>query len=284
MNKSILRALAFCLAVIPAFSSHADRLKEMISPINNPTNFEDPRIDTEIRPIYAYHELDDKFVTAGGNVRLYAVQARFAINDRWGIIATKDGWIDFNPNSVLNDDTGLADIAAGVKYAFAKADDFIASAALRYEAATGDEDVLQGQGDGFIQPSVSAAWAFDNMNVMASTGLRLRMDDSDSSFWDADLHFDYNMNGFYPTVEFSMSHVMDAGSRLPIADEGQDLFSFGSTEADGKTLITCGVGARYRISEDIDWGASYQFPLTSGSGSRVIDFRVITDLIFRFNV
>lgn len=73
--------------------SYADDFDNLISPISNPVNFEDPRSLTEIRPIYVYHSIDDKFITQGGSVQLWALQLRYAIDDRLSVIATKDGYV-----------------------------------------------------------------------------------------------------------------------------------------------------------------------------------------------
>ena len=279
--KSSGLVLAALLGVFAgARGAACQTLDQMISPVTNPVNFEDPRALTELRAIYLYHELDNEFVTQGGNVQIYALQARWAINDRLSLIATKDGYVIMHPDAVLNDESGIANIEAGLKYALYKTDSSIFSGILRYEIPLGDEDVLQGEGDGFIHPSVSAATAWEGFNFMAGTGFRIPLDNSDSTFYDFDIHVDHPFGGFYPLLELNVVNVVDAGDRLPIADEGQDFFSIGSSEADGKTIVTMGVGARYRISDNIDIGAAYQFPLSSGDGSRIIDWRVTTDLVF----
>lgn len=264
-------------------SLFADRLEQMISPISNPVNFEDPRIISEIRPVFMYHELEDDFITGGGDVQLYALQLRLALSENLALIATKDGFIDFNPTG-LPDQTGFANIAAGLKYSFYKSDNSIATAGLRYEAPLGNRDVFQGNGDGQVNPFISAAVALETINIVAGTGFRLPIDDADSTFYDFDLHVDYPIDNFYPTVELNVVHTIDGGERLPMADEGQDLFNFGSTMADGKTLVTAAAGFRYRVCDDIDFGVAYQIPLTNGRGSNVTDWRVTADLIYRFEV
>ena len=35
-----------------------------------------------------------------------------------GIVATKDGYVTIHPDSVLNDESGFANITGGAKYAF----------------------------------------------------------------------------------------------------------------------------------------------------------------------
>lgn len=287
----VLLAVVFASLTSAATSVRADRLDEMISPVSNPVNFEDPRSNTEARLIHMYHEIDNDFITSGGDVQVYALQLRYAINDRLAIIATKDGLIDFNPDENLEDDEGLANVAGGLKYAFWRDPEAgqIMTMALRYETPVGDEEVFQGNGDGFIQPSLSAGFTVcDNVNFMGATGLRLAMDNSDSSFWDLDFHVDYKFDtaigAVHPLLEANLVQVIDAGDRLPIADEGLDLISFGSSEADGKTVVTGAVGARLVASDSVALGVAYQFPFTQGAGSNLFDWRVTTDLIISFDI
>ena len=152
--------------LVPCSSAFADRLSEMISPITNPVNFEDPRINSELRPFFMHHEIHDKFVTQGGDVQLYALQARLKLDDDWAFIATKDGFIDFNPKAVLPKETGFANVTVGGKYAFYQDPEAgeIATAGLRYEIPMGNTDVLMGRGDGFFNPFFSGAMALGDFN------------------------------------------------------------------------------------------------------------------------
>ena len=59
---------------------------------------------------------------------------------------------------------------------------------------------------------------------------------------------------------------------------------FNATQASGETIPTLAVGARYRVTSDIDLGAAWQFPLADGPGTRVIDNRVTADMIYRFSL
>lgn len=287
LETAAVATAIFGLSVLPYTSiAKADALEQIASPVSNPVNFEDPRIESNIKPIFVHHELDDKFVTAGGDVQIYALQLRYAVNDRLAIIATKDGYVDFNPNSVLPKDKGFANLAAGAKYAFFKDSDSIATAGLRYEAPTGEKEVLQGTGDGAINPFFSGAMALGceelPFNVVAGTGLRIPVSSHDSFFYDADVHFDTKVGIFSPLVEFNLVHVLDAGDRLPIADEGQDFFNFGAADSDGETMLTFAAGSRIDIAKDVSFGAAYQIPLIRGTGTRVTDWRLTTDLTFRF--
>jgi hypothetical protein len=288
--KRLILLLAAAVAVALPGKAVADRLDDMIAPAFHPVTFEDPRAISEARFLYVHHTLNDKFVTEGGNVNVYALQLRAALNDRLAIIATKDGFIDFNPNAVLPKKTGLADLEAGLKYAFYKDEQAgtIISAALRYLIPTGDKEVLQGQGKGSIHPSISAATALsDSFTLTAGSGLRLAMDTKDSSFWDVDAQLDYRIptdaGDFYPLIGASLIQVIDDGTRLPIADEGQDFFNFGASKARGKSIVTGVAGLRYRpCSKQVELGGSYQFPFEHKDGNRVIDSRWMFDAIYRF--
>lgn len=279
-----------CLLVIAFLASNllvnlwAQSLDDMAAPITSPTTFEDPRANTEIRPIYIYHKISDDFVNSGGAANIYALQLRYAIDERLALLATKDGYVDLNSDATLEDENGFADVALGAKYAFYKndADREILTAGLRYEIPLGDEEVFQGQGDGAFNPFISGAIGVGEFNIMLGTGFRLAVDDSDSSFYDADLHFDTKIGWFHPVLEFNLVHVVNAGDRLPIPDEGEDFFNFGANASEGKTLVSAAVGGRLDLAEKICLGLAYQFPLTNGDGSNLLDWRITSDLIFSF--
>lgn len=282
-----MKKIGLCItgALTLAGTAWADsELSSMISPITHPTTFEDPRHSTELRPIYAHHKIQDGFVTGGGDVNIYALQARAKITDDFSLIATKDGFVDLNPKGVVPDDSGLANIALGGKYSFYRDDTSILTGGLRYEFPTGKEGVLQGKGNGLINPFMSAGATFCGLNLVAGSGLRIRTDEDDSNMWDLDLHADYKIGNFYPTVELGMVKSINSGNRLPIADEGQDFFNLGASGSAGKTILTASVGARYRITDDIDAGVAYQFPLDRGEGTKIIDWRLTADMIFRFRI
>lgn len=286
MQKLLLCAsFGIFLSLTIGTNAVAGPLDNLISPVSNPINFEDPRPRTEVRPIFMHHEIHDDFFTGGGDVQLYAIQARFALNDRLAFIATKDGIIEFNPESGESE-TGFANLAAGFKYAFYLDENAgrIATAGLRYEAPLGNRDVFQGNGDGLLNPFLSAGAVYGAFNFMAGTGLRLPFDHHDSTFFDFDAHVSYRIGDFFPALELNVVRVLDAGQRLPIADEGQDLFNFGSIKSEHETLVTAGPAVRYRFSDVLETGAAYQVPLTSGPGSNITDWRLTADLIYSFSL
>lgn len=292
MNTVTIRTLglAALLAIAVPTSGFAcdacnQSLDDVAAPITHPTSFEDPRIKTEIRPIYVYHKIGEDFATSGGSAAVYALQLRYAVNDDLAIIATKDGYIDLNTDAVLDDQDGWADLSAGVKYAVHRneAERRLVTVGLRYEIPTGEKEVFQGQGDGAFNPFVSATTALGPVNLMIGTGFRLALDDADSSFYDLDIHLDTKLGWFHPVFELGVYNVIEGGERLPIADEGEDFFNFGSSLASGSTLVSGAIGARFDVAENVSWGAAYQFPISRGNGSNILDYRVTTDLIFYFS-
>ncbi len=268
----------------------SDRLSQMISPAFSPVTFEDPRALSEARLLFVNHSIDDNFVTNGGDVQVYALQLRYALTDKLSIIATKDGYVDFNPKANVPKDSGFADIEAGLKYTVLedKEKGYIASAQLRYLIPTGEKEVFQGQGDGVVHPSFSGAIALcDNTTLTAGSGLRIPVNGNDSSFWDVDAQLDYRIPvsgdiSIYPLVGASLVKVIDSGKRLGIADEGQDFFNFGATESAGENIVTGVGGLRARLASNFDIGGSFQFPFDRSSGSRIINNRWTFDAILRF--
>jgi hypothetical protein len=280
--SSVCFAVALFAVILGASVVSAEsRLDGMISPVTNPVQFEDPRSQTTVRTLFMYHKIPSDFITGSGDIQLWAAQVRLALTDRLSFLATKDGYIQINSDQVLDDSEGAANLAGGLQYSFYKDDERgrIATAGLRYEWQTGDPAVFQGTGDGSIAPHLSGAIALGDFNVMGYTDLRLGLNDEDSDFWDLSLHADYKISNFYPSLELNLVHVVDAGNRLPLAGEGFDLVNFGSGDSEGSTVVTLGVGGRYRATEWLDVGASYEFPVTDRED--VFAWRLTVDAIFK---
>lgn len=257
-------------------------LDDMISPVSMPTVNEDPRIDTELRPMFMWTNISKDFVTRGGNYSVVAAQARFAITDYLAFIATKDGYIWLRPDDVVPDDEGWANIAFGLKGVFYKNEDaaFIFSGGLRYEAPWGNQDVLQGRGKGMLNPFLSVAKGFDDFHMQMYTGPNLALAVDDTTSYDVALHFDYRLfERFYPLAEFNWRYNIRGGGRLPIEQEGWDLVNLGSSDSGGESVGTVAWGFRYRVLNDLDFGAVGEMPVT---GRRdIFGWRVTTDIIWR---
>ena len=279
-----LAALSATLLQLHTTLRAEDWLDKTISPVTNPLFFEDPRITSELRPIFLYHSIDDDFITGGGNVRVYALQARYAITERLALIATKDGYIEFNPKSGLPKSDGWADIGAGLKYAVIddRESNFILTPGLKIEFPTGNQDVFQGNGKGEWDLFLSAAKGWGNFHVTGSSGVRIPNDwDDETASAHYSLQLDYfTCRWFIPFVAANGFTVLSEAEALPLDVEGYDLINFGSSEAEGFTQITFGTGFRSRILDNLDLGFAWETGLTSPAG--LFDERYTVDLIWRF--
>lgn len=321
---ALLAGCALAAGVPVAAGAADDPFLDMISPITDPTNFEDPRSQSDVRPIYAYHVIPKSFAREtlnslgapplnGGYVNVAALQLRIAINDRWSIIATKDGYVWVRPTdplkTVVENNSGFANIAFGVKWNFWRDTDLgaLASLGLRYEAPVGEPQALQGpvyinnnfadRGNGLMNPFVSYGWALGDLHLLGYTGFRFPLSDVDSMFFDWSLHADYRLPeitfaGYgighpYPVVELNWKNVMKGGDRAPLNQEGFDYFNLGSSEAGGQNVVTMGFGGRWRFTDNlelwgqrggIDWGIAYETPVTSNKD--IFGGRITTDIIF----
>ena len=87
-----------------------------IAPVTNPFYFEAAQVNTELRPVFIHHEIPSSFL-GGGDANVYGVQARWAVNDRLALIATKGGICDLDMPAAGINETGWADLGFGLKYA-----------------------------------------------------------------------------------------------------------------------------------------------------------------------
>lgn len=264
----------------------------LISPVANPLYFEDPRITTEVRPVFMNHFLPDTFefsggkVPLGGEVRVYAVQARYALSERLGLIATKDGYIQIRPDNTLSDESGWANIAAGLKYALVddRERQLLVTPGFTFELPTGNTDVLQGRGAGEWNVFVSAAKGWDKFHVTGNAGLRVPNDFSDQTLqahYSLQLDY-YACRYFIPFFAANAYTVLTEGDSkllgaVDLNTELYDLINFGSTKAGGRTQVTVGGGFRSRLAKNLDLGFAYEAGVTDPVG--IFDSRVTVDLI-----
>jgi hypothetical protein len=253
-----------------------------IAPVTNPLFFEAAQINTEIRPIFIHHEIPTSFL-GGGDANVYAVQARWAVNDRLAIIATKDGYVDLDLPGAGISENGWADIAFGLKYAVVDDEEnqLLVTPGLKLEVPTGSGDVFQNNGDGEWNLFVSAVKGFDDLHFTGSVGVRIPNDgDDESSFlhWSAQVDY-YTCKWFIPFVAFNSFTVLSGGNGA-IPTEGYDLINFGSAAADGETYNAVGFGFRTRLHERVDLGFAYENGVGSDEG--IMDDRYTVDMIISF--
>jgi hypothetical protein len=296
-----------------------DPFAGFISPVSNPVNFEDPRPMTELRPIYAYHDIDEDFLApllSGGHAHVAALQARVALSDRFALIATKDGYVWLQPDqtvpNVVDKDDGWANIAFGAKYAVYKDPDpempGMITVGLRYEMPSGEPAALQGsvfkdgtlrkQGNGILNGFVSGMWGMGDFHGIGYMGTRWALSGTDSSFFDMSLHFDYRIWNLFPLIEFNWVQGINGGNRLqPVASalntsinqEGFDFFNLGSPQSGGNGVVTGAAGLRWRILDSlvvidhpggVDFGVVYELPLTGRKD--IFGWRVTSDISIWF--
>jgi hypothetical protein len=258
-------------------------LTNTISPVTNPIYFEDPVIRTEIRPIFAYHRIDDNFITQGGSAELYAIQARFALTDRLALIATEDGYMHVHEGAgpSLN---GWMDLQAGFKYAVIddRAHQFILTPGITFQVPTGSEEIFQGKGKGVWNFFVSSEKGFDKFHLTGNVGFLIPDDSAKQS---SEVHYSlqadyYACQWFIPFVQLNGFTVMHGGHYLPLTSEGYDVINFGSADAGGSTQLTLGGGFRSRIFSNFDLGIAYEKAVSKPYG--LTNDRFTFDATFRF--
>ncbi|MCP5516244.1 MAG: hypothetical protein H7A45_03185 [Verrucomicrobiales bacterium] len=262
----------------------ATKASAWVAPVANPIFFESPAIGTEARPIFIWQNLNQDFVTQGGDAQVYALQLRIALTERLAIIATKDGFVDFNPAAVLPHDEGWADIAAGVKYAVVSDDQarFVLTPGFTFKIPIGEESAFQGNGDGELDLFVSAAKAFGPVEVMGNFGVRLPMNmDEETSQLHYSLQVAYPVcRWFKPFAVCNAYTVLSEGDNLPLGSEGYDLINFGVSNAAGETMVVVGGGFRTELLKQLDLGFAYEKGVTHSDG--IFDDRFTVDAVIHF--
>jgi hypothetical protein len=288
----------------PTTVSSGDWINDLRRPMTNPTLFDLAVPSTNIRPIFIHHLLPDSVNTTagnlpvGGDVQVYALQFEYALNERFSFVATKDGYVDFNPDATLSDESGFANLGGGVKYAFLLDPEagYALSGSATFEFPTGNRDVFQGEGDGSVNLILSGLKVIDDWQFAAGTGVSIPFSDQQSTNGFLSLHASREITPwFIPLVELNWYHVLSdgdgrrafndqAGGAVPgiVEFEGNDFFNLGASNADAnRDLVTAAIGFRSRITDSIQSGIAYEIPLTDEENS-VIDGRLTLDLVWRF--
>ena len=275
-------------------------------PISNPTLFDLALPSTNVHFIAMYHRLPDYVnstigqLPMGGDVQVYALQFEIALNERLSIVATKDGYVDINPDTqpLWRDESGFANIAAGLKYAFIydPESSTAVSGTMTFEFPTGNHEVFQGDGDGAANLIVSGLKLWDDFQLAGAAGVHLPFDGqmATTSFMSA--HASYEVCSlFIPLLEVNWHHVLEtgngrpnffaqAGGAVPVVAtfEGMDLLNFGASNASqNRDFVTAALGFRSRLTEDLDLGFAYEIPLTN-TNDGIMDDRFTLDLLWTF--
>ena len=273
-------------------------------PITNPTLFDLALPRTNIHPIFMHQSLPDKVSTllgelpVGGDFQLYAIQAEYAFNEKISLVAVKDGFIDFNPDSTFTSDEGWANLGAGLKYAFYRNPEtgFALSGTATVELPTGDDQVWQGEGDGAVNVILNGLKMAGRWQFASSMGLHVPFDDSDSTIGFGSAHVSYAVTDkFMPLLEINWFHTLDEGNgeiRFPsqvgglvpavATIEGGDLINLGSANGgDNADIVTVAAGFRYLLTEKVELGCAFEVPLTD-SEDNLMEYRITADLVWKF--
>lgn len=273
-------------------------------PITNPTLFDLAIPRTNIHPIFMYQSLPDKVSTilgelpVGGDFQVYAIQAEYAFNEKLSLVATKDGYIDFNPDATLSADEGFANIAAGLKYVLLASPEtgFALSGTATVEVPLGDSEVWQGEGDGAVNIILNSLKMAGDWQFASSMGARIPFSDSDSTIGFASAHVSYAVTEkFMPLLELSWFHVLDdgagdsrfmnqVGGAVPAVAqfEGGDLVNLGASNASANAdIVTAAAGFRYFLTDTVELGAAFELPLTDDQDN-LMEYRITADLVWKF--
>ncbi len=266
------------------FLSGMRGFEHFYEPVGSPLYFESPFVNTSLRFLYLHHDFPNEGQIGGGNLNVYAVQARVALSERLAFIATKDGYSDLNAG-ILPAEEGWNDAAVGLKYAFLvdRENDFVMTGGLRWEWENGDREVLMGA-DQELSPFISVAKGWDRFHFIGAVNGRIPTDQNDgNNILSWDLHFDYDiapetLPGFAPIFEVHGLHYLSDGERLPLSIGGLDYTNLGSTNVAGSAVIWGGIGFRWKLTPHWSVGSTWEFPFHSPDDD-IMGNRVTVDMI-----
>lgn len=253
---------------------------DFVEPVTNPILFEDPRSMTRVRFDFINQEIPGNSVLRGGDAQVYAMQATVALSNRLTLLANRDGYIDFNPNA-LPDENGWADIGTGLKYVIIRdeCNRFLLSGGFLYEWSHGSNDVFQGNGDGVWNFFLTTGKGFGKNHFIGTVGWELPNNgsaESESIFYS--LHLDREIaDGIYVLTEFTGIEYVESGRAIPgLNMEGGDLFNLGAGNVAGNHFASWAVGGAWKPNRHVSIGAAYEIPVTNRKD--LMDNRVTANL------
>jgi len=256
-------------------------------PVGQPLYFESPFNDTGVRLLWLKHYFSRNSALQGGQVEVYAVQARIALTERLSFIATKDGYSELQTGA-FGEDEGWNDLAAGFKYvAYAdKESDMVITPGIRLMLDQGHRlyGVINGNCNE-LSPFVSFAKGYGSTHLVGNVTLRVPTDGDDGNtvgHWD--LHLDRDLNPgeqavVAPVAEIHGLHYLSDGDlALPIG--GGDYTNLGS-QPDKSFVAWASAGVRFEILKKYELGLVYEFALTD-PGDDIWKDRVTFDFHVRW--
>ena len=238
--------------------------RQAVHPLTSPYFHEDAFVTSDLRGWYVRHSFPETSAIGGGHASVYALQVRVALTESVQLVAYKDGLVDIDTG--LIDESGLNDVAAGLKWAFLQdwETDTHAAVGAGYELGIGDDDVLQDDDEFRLWGSFNKG--FDrlhlgaNINFFFPVGSEDDLGDSERMSWH--LHADYFVNEtFSPVVEINGYNTLSDGDNVAVPFSGVDVANLGG--GDGEDVITAGYGFELRPADAFGVRIAHESPLTS---------------------
>lgn len=259
--------------------------KHWIMPVTNPVWSIDPRSLTYVRGVFVNQMIDSSTPVLGaGDLQVYALQLGIALNERFSIIAVKDGYNTLQTRGIGNS-RGWADIALGVKYVLVRdvENQFLLSTGVIYEAHNGSLRVFQGNGQGVWNPYLTAGKElYGGGHLIANAGFHLPADrvDESTSFWYS-VHYDHPLTEKLSALaELNGIVYTRSGGTLPLSIEGGDWINLGSSNVAGNDVITMAFGADYKFNDCLSLAGAWEFPVTNRKD--LMDSRTTVTLTLTF--
>lgn len=247
----------------PFESDHA--FDGFTGPFSNPVQFKDPRSLTEARGIFIAAWSDPAMPLGDTTAQVYALQLRAAVTERLQVFADKDGIVRLNPG-VGASQTGLANLAAGAKYAFYRDPDTqsIASAVVQYEAPTGYANIFQNQGSGLLAGYIVMGQEFaGDTHAIVQFGQNGAMNVQNAGYFLTSAHIDRRFGRLTPFYEANWFYYNQNGNFLPsLGIEGGGLLDLGAGQVMGLSYVTNAVGFKYDLSDSQELGLGYEFQVS----------------------
>jgi hypothetical protein len=267
----------------------------ILSPVTNPSYFEDPRALTEFRPIFMWQSTPGANAVFGGHDQfILNLQGRVALTSNISLVVERFGWYFTdvaNPQAGITSSNGFSEVHIGPKFTFG--DDTLKriwAVGLTLELPVGGTAVGQGTGDLGLRPYFSFAQNFGefyggSFNFLNTTGYDLPTDNQRSNMFFSSFHLDYDIAGqkkWFVLTEFNWSYYPFNGGARPFTFEGNNLYNFGSTMDGGRNDMTLAIGGRYKYSENLQFGIAAEFNILGNGATHMDDFRVTFDMILRY--
>ena len=253
-------------------------------PIGSPIYFEDPFINSDLRPVVLYNEFPNGSVAGGGDLVVLACQARLALTERLQFFANIDGWADLEAKN-LPEGEGYNNLGLGLKYALLvdRENLGIVSAGVGWRPSNGSREVLQGIEDEIFL-FVSGARAWDRFHLIGNVTGRLTTHSeqgNDSLSWNVNASYEL-FEDFFPLIEYHGFLYLSNGSRIASRDGLLDYGNLGASDVRGSSAHWGTVGFRWNFIPHVSWGFGYGFALRSTSNNDILDRRVTMNLIFTY--